>query len=626
MKIYNTQTNYFTKDVVIYGSLSALSGTTFTNTVFTTTSALSVVNTGFGPALYVSQTPGDYDIASFYDRDGIEVLHVGNAPSAGQKGKIGINESYPSTELTVNGSISAKNNLTVLDLFVQNNLTINNSLTSQQDIIVNQLTVGKGNSSLSGNTALGVNALYNAQITSSNDSRAFAGMNVAVGYNALSANTQGWQNVAIGYNALARNTDSREQVAVGAGVLGKSTGQGYNTAVGQSAMNETTTSQQNAAFGYATLWGNTTGNSNAACGFAVMFNNNTGANNTGLGSSALYNVYNCSNNVGVGASALRNTGQINAGQFLIGTNYTIASVGSTDFTSVGAADNNIGTAFTATGAGTGSGTVYRTSAISNNNVGVGTDALRTNSTGQNNTALGHQAGYGNNSSNATLSGNNNLFLGYRALGSDRGDSNSIVIGANAIGNGSNTLTLGDSNIARHIFTAGNVGINTTAPSERLTVNGNISANGTITASNGNSNQWNAAYNYATTYPVVTSVSYTPYNLIGALNTNTPLFTVPAGRKFICTSFGGNIIDVASSTAGGTCTVRLINSSRSSTSTIATNFTPAAANIAVIDNTNIYGNTNSVAVSGGETVSLRLANAPTGFTTLSAVMFVTGILI
>ena len=114
MKIYNTQKNIFNDDVVIYGGLSALSGATFSNTIFTTTSALSVVNTGPGPALYVFQAAGNSDVASFYDGDGIEVLHVGNASGGGNpNGKVGINESFPGAELTVNGAISGNNGITV---------------------------------------------------------------------------------------------------------------------------------------------------------------------------------------------------------------------------------------------------------------------------------------------------------------------------------------------------------------------------------------------------------------------------------------------------------------------------------------------------------------------------------
>lgn len=48
---------------------------------------------------------------------------------------------------------------------------------------------------------------------------------------------------------------------------------------------------------------------------------------------------------------------ITAGSFVTGTLYKIISVGTTDFTAVGAASNNVGVVFTATGAGSGTGTV-----------------------------------------------------------------------------------------------------------------------------------------------------------------------------------------------------------------------------------------------------------------------------
>lgn len=46
----------------------------------------------------------------------------------------------------------------------------------------------------------------------------------------------------------------------------------------------------------------------------------------------------------------------NAGSFLIGTIYTITTVGSTNFTLIGASANTVGVVFTCTGAGTGTGT------------------------------------------------------------------------------------------------------------------------------------------------------------------------------------------------------------------------------------------------------------------------------
>lgn len=47
---------------------------------------------------------------------------------------------------------------------------------------------------------------------------------------------------------------------------------------------------------------------------------------------------------------------VTAGSFVVGIEYTILSPGTTNFTLIGAANNNVGTVFTATGAGTGTGT------------------------------------------------------------------------------------------------------------------------------------------------------------------------------------------------------------------------------------------------------------------------------
>jgi len=50
------------------------------------------------------------------------------------------------------------------------------------------------------------------------------------------------------------------------------------------------------------------------------------------------------------------TGQeVSAGNFVISTEYIITSAGDTDFTLIGAANSNVGTVFTATGAGSGTG-------------------------------------------------------------------------------------------------------------------------------------------------------------------------------------------------------------------------------------------------------------------------------
>lgn len=51
---------------------------------------------------------------------------------------------------------------------------------------------------------------------------------------------------------------------------------------------------------------------------------------------------------------------VDAGYFIVGSLYTITSVGSTVFTSIGAASNTVGITFTATGVGSGTGTATTT--------------------------------------------------------------------------------------------------------------------------------------------------------------------------------------------------------------------------------------------------------------------------
>lgn len=148
----------------------------------------------------------------------------------------------------------------------------------------------------------------------------------------------------------------------------------------------------------------------------------------------------------------------------------------------------------------------------------------------------------------------------------------------------------------------------------------INADKVITP-NGNSDNWNAAYTQATTYPQLTAINYAPYNLLGALTTNTNIFTVPAGRKFICKSFGLNIMEVAG-TASASSSIKLVNASRGNAG-ITNSLTPSLT----LDNTYLLGNTNNIAASAGDVVALRMTGAAiTGATVLSASMFIEGYLI
>lgn len=188
-------------DVTITGNLTALGTTTFQNTVFTTASTLSVINTGPGPALYVYQSSGPYDVASFYDGDGIEVLHVGNANPNGL-GRIGINESFPNLELTVRGSVSATGTILASAIDISTSIlsagvNLLDILTDDQVLIFNEasnlLSISNGNSvSLSAiNSTFASNSgKYESVYTNVQSNSA----NWQSAYNSIQANSANWNN------------------------------------------------------------------------------------------------------------------------------------------------------------------------------------------------------------------------------------------------------------------------------------------------------------------------------------------------------------------------------------------------------------------------------------------------
>lgn len=64
-------------DLTVLGGLTALSGVEFIGTIVATTSALSVVNIGQGPALYIEQGPTTNSVASFVG-DNVELVRINN--------------------------------------------------------------------------------------------------------------------------------------------------------------------------------------------------------------------------------------------------------------------------------------------------------------------------------------------------------------------------------------------------------------------------------------------------------------------------------------------------------------------------------------------------------------------
>jgi hypothetical protein len=131
----------------------------------------------------------------------------------------------------------------------------------------------------------------------------------------------------------------------------------------------------------------------------------------------------------------------------------------------------------------------------NNNTAIGTPSMVFNTTGYKNTAIGYNSfihnltGYSNVSigvlagiyisgGTANQTSNQSIFIGEDTRASAAGNTNEMVFGHTAIGQGSNTVTLGNSSITK-TFLRGNTMVNTTTDNgvDELQVNGSISGIG-----------------------------------------------------------------------------------------------------------------------------------------------------
>jgi hypothetical protein len=269
------------------------------------------------------------------------------------------------------------------------------------DLSVQGVTIGLGTGSIGTNTALGKNALHSNTTGTSNS---------AVGFESLKNNTEGFGNTAFGTNSLSTNQNGAR-----------------NTAVGQSAMYITNGAYDNTAVGYLTLQNNTIGNFNVAVGSEALIANTNARYNTALGSLSLHSNTTANGNTAIGYSSLfRNT--TGGGNTAVGENALYSNTSSTNNASFGAQSLQANT------------TGY-------SNTAIGTAAIDGNTTGANNAVLGAFAGrYIANGSTANTIINQAVLIGANSKPLADNGSNEIVIGYNAIGNGSNTVQLGNTGI------------------------------------------------------------------------------------------------------------------------------------------------------------------------------------
>ena len=232
------------------------------------------------------------------------------------------------------------------------------------------------------------------------------------------------QNVGIGVDALLNNTTGWNNTATGKNSLSSNIAGHNNTANGAYSLSANTNGTYNTATGISSLMATTTGNGNTANGAYSLQTNETGFYNTAVGYISLFSNVNGVNNTATGYYSLE--------------------------------DNTTG----------------------NYNTAIGGRSLSKNTTGDYTVAFGYDSGrFITGGSTANAIANNSVYLGSLTKAKANNETNQIVIGYNTTGNGSNTVTIGNSSITNNYFN-GDVSA-TSFTGNGATISGSLIASGSV---------------------------------------------------------------------------------------------------------------------------------------------------
>lgn len=145
--------------------------------------------------------------------------------------------------------------------------------------------------------------------------------------------------------------------------------------------------------------------------------------------------------IGIGAGG-------NSSNSVLGYNVFTANTTGTKNTAMG--ENSLSSNVSATD-NTAFGWYSLDAATGSGNTGIGSGALGTNTSGSNNIALGFGAGEYVAGTNPNTTGTNSIYIGFNTKAAANGETNQTVIGHNATGNGSNTVTIGNSSVTGNYF-------------------------------------------------------------------------------------------------------------------------------------------------------------------------------
>jgi hypothetical protein len=289
-------------------------------------------------------------------------------------------------------------------------------------------------------------------------------------------------------------------------------GVGQNIWIGGGGLSSTSAANGNVSFGIDGLLNNTSGYYNTAIGTNALKANTTGYVNDAFGFNALIANTTGYRNVSFGSSSLEaNT-----------TGYENMAIGH-----LALVKNTTG---------------YR-------NVSIGAISMFENTTGYSNIAFGYDAGRRISGGGANQTSNTSIYIGEDTRSSANGNTNEMVFGHTAIGQGSNTVTLGNSSITK-TFLRGNTMVNTTTDNgvDELQVNGSISGIG-----------FKQAYVTKTGAYTATNDDYVIDCTSGTFTVTLPASSGRTGRILIIKNSGAGTITVdgnASETIDGATTYSL----------------------------------------------------------------------
>ena len=257
----------------------------------------------------------------------------------------------------------------------------------------------------------------------------------------------------------------------GKGGNGTDGGAGSNIAIGRRSMFSITTGVDNVAIGGNSLYSNEGGSLNLALGNSSLYSNTSGERNIGFGSYALYANKVGVDNIAIGANALRNGNHASSSRIAIGTNALMAggagiAIGNYALTA------STGTYNTAIGNG-----ALKENTTGSNNIAMGSDALRVNTTGTYNLAIG------NNALTSNSTGNDNFAMGNNALSQNTTGVYNLALGNGALSSnttGGSNFGLGVNALRANTTGRNNVGIGVEAMFKNTTGENNIGfGNGTL---------------------------------------------------------------------------------------------------------------------------------------------------